>query len=85
MEQKRFRLVLSAEVKKFIEQLPKPAMKKVIYNIDRVAGGERNNELFKKLDSTDIWGSVHSIIKQHIVSLPFGIQTKKRLSSQLME
>lgn len=55
MEQKRFRLVLSAEVKKFIEQLPKPAMKKVIYNIDRVAGGERNNELFKKLDSTDIW------------------------------
>ncbi len=26
-----------------------------MYNIWRVAGGEKNNELFKKLDNTDIW------------------------------
>ena len=29
--------------------------KKILYNIDRVAGGEKNIELFKKLESSDIW------------------------------
>jgi len=26
-----------------------------MYNIDRVSGGEKNAELFKKLENTDIW------------------------------
>ena len=30
-------------------------MKKILYNIDRVIGGEINAELFKKLEGTDIW------------------------------
>ena len=29
--------------------------KKILYNIDRVAGGERNKELFKKLENSEIW------------------------------
>jgi len=27
----------------------------VLYNVDKVAGGELDNELFKKLEGTDIW------------------------------
>ena len=39
----------------FLQDIPKQAQKKVLYNIWRVAGGEKNNELFKKLENTDIW------------------------------
>lgn len=38
-----------------IESLPQPVADKIYYNIYRVAKGERNKELFKKLDNTDIW------------------------------
>ena len=31
------------------------ARKKVLYNIWRVAEGEKNSELFKKLENSDIW------------------------------
>lgn len=39
----------------FLQDIPKQAQKKVLYNIWRVAGGEKNKELFKKLENTDIW------------------------------
>ena len=39
----------------FIANLPEAAAEKVRYNIHRVMLGERNNELFKKLENTDIW------------------------------
>lgn len=35
--------------------IPKQAQKKVLYNIWRVTGGEKNKELFKKLENSDIW------------------------------
>ena len=50
-----FRLVLLEEAKKFLQSLPPQAYKKILYNIDRVAGGERNKELFKKLENSEIW------------------------------
>ena len=50
-----FRLALLEEAKKFLQSLPPQAYKKILYNIDRVAGGERNKELFKKLEKSEIW------------------------------
>lgn len=55
MERKTFRLIMSEEAKDFISSLPKPAADKIRYNIHRVTGGEKNNEIFKKLENTDIW------------------------------
>ena len=49
MEQNTFRLVLTDEAQNFIESLPEAVSYKVYYNIKRVAGGERNKELFKYL------------------------------------
>ena len=50
-----FRLALLEEAKKFLQSLPPQAYKKILYNIDRVAGGERNKELFKKIENSEIW------------------------------
>ena len=55
MEKEVFRLVLTSEAKDFIANLPEPVAEKIRYNIHRVMLGERNKELFKKLDNTDIW------------------------------
>lgn len=51
----KFRLVLSREAKEFLHSIPDKAYKKMLYNVDRVAGGERDSELFKKLENTEIW------------------------------
>lgn len=53
--QQMFRLLLTDEARDFLRSLPVQATKKILYNIDRVAGGEKNIELFKKLESSDIW------------------------------
>ena len=50
-----FRLVLTDEALNFIESLPEAVSHKIFYNIKRVVGGERNKELFKKLENTEIW------------------------------
>lgn len=50
-----FRLVLLENAENFLESLPRQAYEKILYNIWRVAGGERNNELFKKLENSEIW------------------------------
>lgn len=55
MEKNLFKLVLTDEARSFIESLPEAASYKIYYNIRRVAGGERNAELFKKLENTEIW------------------------------
>lgn len=78
MAQNIFRLVLTDEAQNFIESLPEAVSYKIYYNIKRVAGGERNKELFKKLERK--YGSfVHYTIKRLIACLPFGIMTKKLL------
>lgn len=50
-----FKLILLDDARRFLKELPHQVMKKIIYNIDRVVGGEINAELFKKLEGTDIW------------------------------
>ena len=50
-----FRLALLEEAKSFLKSLPVQAYKKILYNVDRIAGGEKNKELFKKLDNSEIW------------------------------
>lgn len=52
---KGFELVMLEEAKKFVLDLPQSAMKKVLYNAHRIASGEQNAELFKKLEGSDIW------------------------------
>ena len=47
--------MLTDEAKDFIDKLPDAVSYKIYYNIKRVAGGERNRELFKKLENTEIW------------------------------
>ena len=49
-----FKLVLMDEAKRFIDSLPHDVSHKIYYNIYRVAAGERDAELFKKLNS-QIW------------------------------
>ena len=54
MSENVFRLVLTDEAKNFIESLPDAVSYKIYYNIRRVAGGERNKELLKKLENSAI-------------------------------
>lgn len=48
------KLILLEDARRFLKKLPPQVMKKIIYNIDRVVGGEINAELFKKLEGTDM-------------------------------
>lgn len=50
-----FQLALLDEAKNFLQSLPERAREKMLYNIWRVAGGEKNRELFKKLENSEIW------------------------------
>ena len=50
-----FRLVLLEEANEFLQNVPEPAHKKILYNAWRIAGGEKNKELFKKLENSEIW------------------------------
>ena len=50
-----FQLALLEEAKNFLQSLPEQVYKKILYNVDRVAMGEKNKELFKKLGSSEIW------------------------------
>lgn len=41
--------------RKFVSSLPEKAQKKITYNLLKVEGGERDSELFKKLENSEIW------------------------------
>ncbi len=56
MEPNKFNIVLTEGAQTFLESLPYDAKEKISYNIRRVLAGEKNNELFKKLENSDgIW------------------------------
>ncbi len=55
MERNIFRLVLTDEALEFLRNIPEQVRDKFNYNIHRIAKGEKNSEIFKKLDGTDIW------------------------------
>ena len=50
-----FQLALLEEARIFLRSLPEQVYKKILYNVDKVAGGEKNKELFKKLENSEIW------------------------------
>ncbi len=49
-----FKLIL-LEARKFLESQTKAVSDKIYHNIYRILGGERDAELFKKLEGTNIW------------------------------
>ena len=55
MNRQGLTVVLMDEASAFIRSLPQKAHKKVTYNLLKVEGGEKDNELFKKLGDTEIW------------------------------
>ena len=55
MEQIVFELDLLEEARDFLMSLPKDIRYQIGLNIRRVQKGERDKELFKKLDGTEIW------------------------------
>lgn len=52
---KQIRLIMTDEAFNFVESLPQKVGDKIHYNINRIKDGEVNNEIFKKLENTDIW------------------------------
>ena len=50
-----FEFVMMEEAKFFVLGLKEAARKKVLYNVQRIASGDQNAELFKKLEGTEIW------------------------------
>ena len=55
MEPIVFELDLLEEARDFLKSLTKEIRGKIGHNIRRVQKGERDSELFKKLDGTEIW------------------------------
>ena len=51
----KFKVIFSHDVDCFLYSLPSSAKNKILYNIDKVSNGLIDNELFKKLDNSDIW------------------------------
>lgn len=50
-----FKVIMSAEVDVFLGTLQEDVRAKIIYNVDKVANGFMDKDLFKKLENTDIW------------------------------
>lgn len=46
---------MSSEVDAFLDTLRQDIKDKIVYNVDKVANGYMDKDLFKKLDGTDIW------------------------------
>ena len=77
MAQNIFKLVLTDEAQNFIESLPEAVSYKIYSNIKRVAGGERNKELFKKLENSEIWDFRTLYNKTDYRLFAFGTRIKK--------
>ena len=50
-----FRVMLTDEAVDFLSSMPAQARDKMNGNISRTAKGERNTEIFKKLQNSEIW------------------------------
>lgn len=55
MKTQKLNVILSAAVREFLHSLPEKARDKIVYNINLVAGGLIDKELFKKLEGSEIW------------------------------
>lgn len=54
-EPKKFNVIISEEVDKFLGTVTPKARAKIFYNLNLVAAGQMNKEIFKKLEGSDIW------------------------------
>ena len=54
MDKLLFNLALLPEAVEFLDSLAPAVVRKIYFNIDKVAGGVKDTELFKKI-SEDIW------------------------------
>lgn len=52
MDRPVFQLVLLEAARDFLKTLPAEVRKKIYFNIKKVQGGIKDNDLFKKLDNT---------------------------------
>lgn len=52
---KSFKVIMSSEADAFLDTLRQDVKDKILYNVDKVANGYIDKDLFKKLESTDIW------------------------------
>ena len=52
---RKFKTIFLDEAMEFLDGLKEQARDKIIYNVRKVEGGVINNDLFKKLEGTDIW------------------------------
>lgn len=81
-----FKLILLDEAKKFLDNIPQNAHKKVLYNMWRVSGGEKNIELFKKLEKSEIWEfrTLYNGIAYRLLWLPLteSLRKRKRLQAK---
>lgn len=55
MDRPIFRFIALQEAGDFISSLPLDVREKIYYNIRKISGDIKDVELFKKLESTDIW------------------------------
>lgn len=55
MDSPLFQLLLLETARNFLKALPVQVRNKIYYNIKKVQGGIKDNELFKKLDNSEIW------------------------------
>ena len=55
-QQTGFEVVYMEDASEFLKNLPEQPRMKIYYNISKVAGGIKDNDLFKKLDGVDdLW------------------------------
>lgn len=55
MEVKTIKVILSEEAESFVRLQPIKAQQKITYNIRKLESGVMDNNLFKKLDNSEIW------------------------------
>lgn len=73
----RFKVIMSSEADAFLDTLRQDIKDKIVYNVDKVANGYMDKDLFKKLDGTDIWEfrTLYKGIQYRL--LAFGILMRK--------
>ena len=72
-----FRVMLTDEAVDFLSSMPAQARDKMNGNISRAAKGERNTEIFKKLQNSEIWDA-RNTEESHTACFHFGTQMRRR-------
>lgn len=77
MDKPIFKLIMLPEADAFLESLAPAVLRKVFYNIRKVAGGVKDSDLFKKLGDSGIWEFRTSWQAWHTACLLSGTKTVK--------